>query len=172
MKGCERQRKQGKVPAEGSQEARRRAAGVLEVLAGVHTPADAARALGLTTARYYALEQQALEGLIKGCELKSKGRRQTPERQLEDLRLEVQRLRRECDRQQALARTAQRAVGLSLKRQEQVTTKSGKVRKAKKPNARALVAARLLKDQGLAQVLKPGPNPSGALTSAGAASGT
>jgi hypothetical protein len=49
---------------DGSREARRLAAAVLEVLAGVRSPSDAARVLGLSLARYYQLEQRALAGLV------------------------------------------------------------------------------------------------------------
>ena len=54
-------------------EARRAAALVLEVLAGVRTPAGAATALGIRLPRYYLLEQRAIQGLISACEPRRSG---------------------------------------------------------------------------------------------------
>jgi N-acetylmuramoyl-L-alanine amidase len=47
-------------PSGTSSQARRQAAAILEVLAGARTPADAARALGVSLPRYYLLEEKAL----------------------------------------------------------------------------------------------------------------
>ena len=96
-----------------STEARRLAAAILEVLAGVRTPTDAARAVGTSVPRYYQLEQRAIQGLLSACEPRTKGRQPNEARQIARLERDLQRLRKECDRQQALARVAQRAVGLS-----------------------------------------------------------
>ena len=62
-----KQKRQRAAPA-GSREALRLAACVLEVLAGLRGPTEAAGALGVSLARYYQLEQRALAGLVRGCE--------------------------------------------------------------------------------------------------------
>jgi hypothetical protein len=113
----------------GGQEARRLSVVILEVLAGMRTPADAAQALGRSVPRYYQLEARALEGLVAGCEPRSVGRAKTPEREIEKLKQEVARLNRECARSQALQRMA---------------PKPGEKRK-RRPTARALKAAAGLK---------------------------
>ena len=50
-----------------SRDAQRFATGILEVLAGVRTPTDAAAAMGISVPRYYLWEQRALEGLVAAC---------------------------------------------------------------------------------------------------------
>jgi hypothetical protein len=51
---------------EASREAKRLAAAILEVLAGTQAPAEAARWLGISVARYYQLEVRGLAGLVAG----------------------------------------------------------------------------------------------------------
>src|SRR5262249_24950512 len=63
----------GPAPATPSREAKQRAAAILEVWAGVRTPADAAQALGVSRPRYYLLEEQALGGLLTACEPQPRG---------------------------------------------------------------------------------------------------
>ncbi|NLY00873.1 MAG: hypothetical protein GXY83_32685 [Rhodopirellula sp.] len=93
--------------------AQRRAAAILEVLAGVCTPPEAAAVLGISVNGYYLLERKALAGLTSACEPKPKGRvGPGPEQKLAAQQREVERLRRECLRQAALVRATQRAVGL------------------------------------------------------------
>jgi hypothetical protein len=134
----------------GSQEARKVAAAILEVLAGGVTPTDAAGALGVSVARYYQLESRALEGLVTGCEPRAKGPGRSPDRALAALTREHDRTKRELARSQALTRAAQRAVGLSLLHaQKKVDGKPGKRRR--KPVVRAFRAAERLK--------VPGPQP-------------
>jgi hypothetical protein len=53
---------------EASRPARQLAAGILEVLAGVRSPLQAAQALGLSLPRYYQVESRALRGLLEACE--------------------------------------------------------------------------------------------------------
>lgn len=125
------------------QEARQLAAAILEVLAGVRTPADAAAAVGVSLPRYYALEVRALEGLLRACERRPRGPRRSPERELGKLRREMGRLEREAARAQALLRVAQRAVGL---RAPEVKPKAEPGRKRRKrPTARALRAVEILR---------------------------
>ena len=129
-----------------SVEARRLAAAILEVLAGSRTPVDAARALDLSIPRYYQLEQRALAGFVLACERKPKGRKQTEARQVHRLEREVARLQKECGRQQALARLAQRAVGLPTPQApaKPAASSNGKKSRKRRPAVRALRAARVL----------------------------
>jgi len=96
-----------------SPEAKRMAAAILEVLAGARTPTEAAQALGLSVPRYYQIETRALSGLLAACEVRPKGRQPNPASEVAVLRQQNQRLQQEVTRHQALARAAQRAVGLS-----------------------------------------------------------
>src|SRR5260370_24292522 len=98
---------------EVGRDTRRQAAAILEVLAGVRTPTEAAEALGMSLPRYYQVESRALRGLVAACAPRPKGRQQSVENELAALKREIERWRREAARQQALARAAQRAVGLS-----------------------------------------------------------
>jgi hypothetical protein len=123
-------------------EARRWAAAILEVLAGVRTPTEAAEALAVSLPRYYAMELRALHGLLAGCEPRPVGRVQSPHSQLQELQKECERLRRQAARQQALLRVAQRTVGLPAATANGKTA-AGKEAGAKKgrrrrPRARAL----------------------------------
>ena len=128
----------------GSREARRLTALILEVLAGQRTPTEAAKVLEVSVPRYYALETQALQGLVAACEPRRRGPRNTPEREIQALRREVEKLKRECARSQALLRLAQRTVGVpaaSAKEKQE----SGKRRR--KPAVRALKAVESLEQQ-------------------------
>lgn len=124
----------------GSSDARRTAAAILDVLGGVRTPSDAAVAVGVSLPRYYALESRAIEGLVKACEARPKGRVASPDKELHVLRREVEQLRRECERKQALVRAAQRTVGLALPE-----PKGAKGKRRRKPVVRALKAAEVLR---------------------------
>jgi hypothetical protein len=122
-----------------SGEARKRAAVILEVLAGTRTPTQAAEAIGVSVPRYYLLEVQALHGLLLACEPRSLGRQQSSESALAALRRECEQLRRDCARQQALVRAAQRTIGLPPPPAK--PEKNGKKRRRRRPMARALRAA-------------------------------
>src|SRR5438552_10110678 len=93
-----------------SRDARRIAAMVLEVLAGSRSTGDAAGALGVSMTRYYLLETRALQGLVAACEPRTQGRQRSLTGDLEALRRECERLKRELMRHQALLRAAQRTV--------------------------------------------------------------
>jgi hypothetical protein len=135
-------------PAAGG-EARRLAAVILEVLAGVCTPASGAQALGIRLPRYYFLEQRAIRGLVAACEPRPKGRTISSDRQIARLERELAVCRRELGRQQALARAAQRVLGLKLAQEGVVGngkgTTAGKKTRRRRPVVRALRAARVLK---------------------------
>ncbi len=144
-----------------SREARRLAAAILEVLAGARTPTEAATALGLSLARYYQVESQALRGLLNACEPKPKGRAANPDHEAAKLRQENQRLQREITRQQSLARTAQRTVGWMPPPVLAKTNKSGK-KIRKRRTARALsIAARLQTSDPASTVAVPPTQPLG-----------
>lgn len=125
----------------GSPDARKVAAAILDVLGGMRTPTTAAQAVGVSLPRYYALESRAIEGLVKACEPRPKGRAVLPDKDLAGLRKQVEQLKRECERRQALLRAAQRTVGLSLPE-----PKPGK-RRRRKPVVRALKVAAVLRSE-------------------------
>jgi hypothetical protein len=120
-------------------EAKKRAAAILEVLAGVRTPSAAAVALGVSVPRYYLLEERALQGLVQACEAQPKGRGANLEAQRVRLERECQRWQRDCARQQALLRAAQRTIGLTAAPVPQAKKVSGR-RRSRRPTARALRA--------------------------------
>jgi hypothetical protein len=125
-------------------EAKRLAAAILEVLAGVRTTADAASAVGLSLVRYYQVEARALAGLLLACEPRAPGRQHTAERELHSLRRDNQRLQREVARQQALVRLGQRSLGLAAVAPPVSSKVNGKKTRKRRPVSRALqVAARL-----------------------------
>lgn len=93
-------------PVPGGQRAKQRAAIILAVLSGDCPVSDASRRLGITVNRYYAVERQALQGLVQALE-QGKERRQTAAICREQVRLEQEVLRL-----QALVRATQRAVSL------------------------------------------------------------
>lgn len=133
-------------------EAKRRAAVVLEVLAGMRTPSEAASALGLSVSCYYLLERKALQGLLDGCQPQPKG---APglglERQLARLQKELDKSRQECLRQAALVRATQRAMGLPAVAKPAGPSKAnsgkqGKKTKRRRPSVRAMRAAKTLRE--------------------------
>ena len=147
----------------GTAAGRKTATAILEVLGGERSPTEAAEALGVSLPRYYAIEARALAGFLVGCEPPAVGRRVSPEREVERLRRENTRLSRDLARQQALARTAARAAGLSAQPAASKAGKDGKRRKRRRPMARALrVAAALVqKAPEGAPVLPLSSSPSG-----------
>ena len=110
----------------GGLPAKQRAAIILAVLSGDCRLAEASRRLGVSVPRYYALERQALQGLVQALE-DPKERRRTAaiDRQQVQLEHEVLRL-------QALVRATQRAVALppppkTAKRPRKVAPRARKV---------------------------------------------
>jgi hypothetical protein len=96
----------------GTYEANRLAVVILEVLAGGRTPQEAAGVLGVALPRYYQLEIRALEGLVAALEPRPKVRQPSPEGRIAHLEKALLESRRECARQQALLRAAQRSLGI------------------------------------------------------------
>jgi len=126
---------------------------ILEVLGGLKSPTEAAESLEVSLTYYYVLETKAIEGLLHACEPKARGPRSSPEKQLEELRRDKERLERELLRTQAIARAAQRSLEQEIAKKPKPRTgtasrakkKAGKRRK--KRTVRALRAVdRLTKD--------------------------
>ena len=124
-------------PGAASPQARRLAAVVLEVLAGLRGPTEAAQAAGVSAPRYYAAEARALQGLLQGCEPAGRGRQPDGGVELRKLRQECQRLQRQCDRQQALLRLQQRALGLGTPQAKGADNNKGGKRR-RRPRQRTL----------------------------------
>jgi hypothetical protein len=130
-------------------EARRLAAAILEVLAGVRTPSQAAEALGVSLPRYFQVETRALESLLAGCAPRPRGPQGSAESELTALRRQHERLQRELSRQQTLLRLAQRTLGLAPPKPS-VSRPDGKGKSKKrrrKPVVRALRAAQQLQQR-------------------------
>jgi hypothetical protein len=130
-------------------EASRMAVVILEVLAGVRSPQDAATALGITSPRYYQLETRALNGLVAALEPRPKGKQPSLESHIRQLERTLEATRREAARQQALVRAAQRSLGIKTPPACDGKT-SGKDKaghRKRRPTVRALKAARTLSNQ-------------------------
>ena len=140
--------KTGPESLTGSREARRIAAVVLEVLAGVLGTSEAAQILGMAPPRYYVLETRAMQGLIDALEPKPRGRKKTEASRIKDLEGEIKRLTRELRRAQSLARNATRALGLGAAKTkvEKAAKASGTKRRRGRP--RGLRAAKALREGG------------------------
>lgn len=165
------------VVAQASSDARRRAAVVLEVLGGVRMPSQAAEVLGVSLPRYYQMEERAIGGLVAACEPAGRGPRPNAERRVAALEREVTRLQRESGRHQALARVAQRSLGLpasSVAKPGDKASDKGPVagksrRRKRRPAVRALRLAAALTAEpvnGSAGDNSPGMNSAG-MNSAG-----
>jgi hypothetical protein len=130
-------------PFIGDEGAKRSAALVLEVLAGLRTPTEASTALGVTAMRYYVLERRALEGMVQALGPRPKGKRRRPEDALQEAAREKVRLEREVGRLQALVRAGQRTMRLPpLPSREKV---KGDKRRRRRPQVRAVKAMALLR---------------------------
>lgn len=126
----------------GSAEAKRSVHAMLEVLAGLKSPSQAARALSISLPRYYVLETRALEGMLKALEPREKGKRSASlESRLEAAEKERDRLRGELERMRSLVRAAQRTVGLPSAPPQREEKKGG--RKKRKVNRTRKVLSRL-----------------------------
>jgi hypothetical protein len=161
----------------GSPDAQQRAAAILEVLAGLRGPSEAAAALGISVHHYYVLERKGLRGLVTACEVQPKGPRGPGlDQQVVSLQRELDACRQECLRQAALVRVTQRAVGLpalaatdapsGAAQQRASGKRSGKAsgqaprakptkgnsssaaRRRRRPTVRALRAAQALREAG------------------------
>jgi hypothetical protein len=133
-------------PAATPSEAQRLAATILEVLAGVHTPTQAAEALSISLPRYYQLEARALEGLVTALAPRPKGKQPSLENRIRVLEKELAAAHRQCARQEALVRVTQRTLGVSIASaaKTKAAERDARGRKKRRPAVRALKAARAL----------------------------
>jgi hypothetical protein len=133
-------------PAATPSEAQRLAATILEVLAGVYAPTQAAEALAISLPRYYQLEARALEGLVAALAPRPKGKQPSLENRVKVLEKELAAAHRQCARQEALVRVTQRTLGLSIAAPAKSATsaRDANGRKKRRPTVRALKAARVL----------------------------
>jgi len=126
---------------------RRRAAVVLEVMAGLRSCPQAAESLGLALPSYYMLERRALEGLVQGCMPVPKGRRLShPNAHAVSWERQCKKLQQDVMRYQALVRAQQRSVGLTATPEPaKIKGKGkGKGKGVKRPMVRALRIAEQL----------------------------
>lgn len=79
MSPATRTTRSGPQPISGGEAAKRSAAVILEVLAGLRTPTEASQALGITAMRYYVLERRGLEGMVAALAPRPKGKRRRSE---------------------------------------------------------------------------------------------
>ena len=121
------------------------AAAILEVLAGVRTPGQAAEALGISLPRYFQVETRAMQALVASCEARPRGRTPSADKELAALRRQHERLERELARQQTLVRLAQRTIGLPPPAPAAKPAPGKK--KRRRPVVRALHAAQQLQRQ-------------------------
>ena len=157
-------RKPGPRPAErmlanASEQARRVAAVILDVLAGTRSTSEAATALQISAARYYQIETRALAGLVDQCAPaeRPRGRLANPATALAKLERENRRLRQDLQRAQALARISQRSLGLTAPKERSPARPDGRPgRKRRRPTVRAMRAAeRLRPSNGAADAGSP-----------------
>jgi len=126
----------------GSAAAKKSASVILEVFAGLLSPAEAAEALSVSPNRYYQLEARGLQGMIGELEPRDRGPRRTPEREIATLKEDLARQAREIARLQALVRAARRSIGIPEKKKR--TSKKAASRK-RKPSHRGKKVIAILK---------------------------
>src|SRR5215471_12872933 len=148
-------RARNRVPLlpEAGKDAKRMAAVILEVWAGLRTPLQAAEALSVSLPRYYQIEASGLQGLVAGCAPKPKGRQANPAHEAAALRRDNERLQRELGRQQALVRLTQRGLGVAPPPAKPATKKG----RRRKPVVRALTLAARLQPDVAEPALLSGP---------------
>jgi hypothetical protein len=102
----------------GSEEAKQKAALILEVLAGLRSTVQAGEAMGVSLNRYYQLEARGLSGLIQALEPRPRGKQRGPEDEIRELRTENDRLTREVTRLTSLVRVARKSLGITVTARE------------------------------------------------------
>jgi hypothetical protein len=125
----------------GSEKARRHAAVILEVLAGLMGPMEASQAMGVSPNRYYQLEARGLEGLVRALEPRPRGRRTGPEVELVKMKAENERLSREVVRLTSLVRASRRSLGVAAPGQK----KAAAGKRKRKPSHRGKKVVALLR---------------------------
>jgi hypothetical protein len=155
--------------ADASPTARRGAAAILEVWAGVRTPQQAASALGLSLPRYYQIEQRAVTAVVASCEPQPRGPGPNYECRIRGLERQLATSRRDAARLQALLRTSQRTLGLApAPAPAPAAAGKGGKRRAKKPTARALKFAKVLAANSAGENPAVGIEPTGESAVSGA----
>lgn len=140
-------------PAATPSEAQRLAATILEVLAGMRSPPEAAQLLAISLPRYYQLEARALEGLVGALGPRPKGKQPDLENRVKLLEKQLESAHRQCARQEALVRTTRRTFGLAAALPKSTTPGRDPLgRKKRQPVVRALKAARTLQAQAEAVI--------------------
>ena len=129
---------------EGTKDAKRSAMVLLEVLAGLRKPSEAHEVLGVSLARYYTIEAKALQGFVKALEKRDSRKGKRPETKIATLERELEQLKRELNRSQALCRMAQRTVGLKAVSKNK---SKGKKKRKSKTTIRAKKVAEILENQ-------------------------
>lgn len=124
-----RTRPSGAKGLEGSEQARRNAALMLESLSGASGPLEASRAMGVALVRYYQLEARALRAFVGALEPLPRGRHESEARTLHKQSEERRRLERDLHRYQALYRAAQKTLGIAPKPSPASEEKSGRKRR-------------------------------------------
>src|SRR5262245_54188271 len=150
---AERARNSVPLLPEAGKDAKRMAAVILEVWAGLRTRLQAGEALGVSLPRYYQIEASGLQGLVTGCAPKPKGRQANPAHEATALRRDNERLQRELGRQQALVRLTQRGLGVAPAPAKATTPKG----RRRKPVVRALTLAGRLQPDGAEPASLSGP---------------
>lgn len=118
----------------GSEEAKRQAAVILEVMSGVRSAQEGSDVLGISPMRYYSLEDRALQGMVKALEPRPKGRRmRSPEDALKLAEKERERYKREVGRLQTLLRMVRKSVHLQEPRVVRGVESKVNGKKVKKP---------------------------------------
>jgi hypothetical protein len=144
--------KNGQVKRAGpevSPDGKRRTAVLLEVLAGMRTPQQAAEALGLSLPGFYQLEERAMAQLQVGCDVRPRGRQATGESKVAAMTREVERLKQEIGRYQTLVRLTQRTVGVPP---PVAPAKAAGKRRKRKPAVRAMRRAERLRAEANEEV--------------------
>lgn len=129
------------------------AAVILEVLAGERTTVSAAKQIGVSAVRYYAIESRAVAGLIAACAPRAAG--PVPgsgeaERAMRRALAEKDSLAAQVRRLHSLLRSAQRSLGVAPveAKSEPVKGADGKKPKShRRPRVRALTLVRRLMAQ-------------------------
>lgn len=124
--------------AQVTPEARKNAACVLEVLAGLRSPEQAAEVLAISLPTYYHLESRAMRGLIHGCTPTPPGRTMVLLKQVRGLELKCSALEKQLGRYQALLRNAQRGLLPPAAEVKAKATTTGARTRKRRPVVRAL----------------------------------
>jgi hypothetical protein len=108
-------------------------------MSGARGPREASEALGISTMRYFTLEDRALQGMVLALEPRPRGRRRpSPDDVLQGVQREREVLRRELGRTQALLRLVRKSV--KLREPEEKGSGKDKRRRAPEKHATKLLA--------------------------------